>query len=160
MQKISSIHTLTQQILGSHELNGHTHFWPCPPKNQGNNFQLSWICTCMQKISWFYTFIIEVQSTLESHEQTGHTHFWPYPPKYFLINFNIYEFVEWIWEFDLFSWYGWLKNPAIWLAEKIMAYISGTKIVSNMGFVQKHSKLYKFSLQKKFIKSYRLFEFQ
>ena len=26
MQKISSIHTLIQQILGSHELNGHTHF--------------------------------------------------------------------------------------------------------------------------------------
>ena len=36
-----------------------------------------------------------------------------------------------------------------------MAYISGTKIVPNMGFVQKHSKLYKFSLQKKIIKSYR-----
>ena len=88
MQKISSIHTLIQQILGSHELNGHTHFWPCPPKNQGNNFQLSWICTCMQKISSFYTFIIELESTLESHEQTGHTHFWPYPPKYFLISFQ------------------------------------------------------------------------
>ena len=25
MQKVSSIHTLIQQILGSHELNGHTH---------------------------------------------------------------------------------------------------------------------------------------
>ena len=38
MQKISSIPTLIQQILGSHELNGHPHScpkWPFPhpPKN-------------------------------------------------------------------------------------------------------------------------------
>ena len=32
MQKISSIHKLIQQILGSHELNDPTHFWPGPPK--------------------------------------------------------------------------------------------------------------------------------
>ena len=31
MQKISSIHKLIQQILGSHELNDHAHFWPGPP---------------------------------------------------------------------------------------------------------------------------------
>ena len=31
MQNISSIYTLTQ-ILGSHELNGHTHFQPSQPK--------------------------------------------------------------------------------------------------------------------------------
>ena len=30
---------------------------------------------------------------------------------------------------------GWLKNPAIWLAENILAHISGTKIFPNMGFV-------------------------
>ena len=40
MQKISSIHKLIQQILGSHELNDHTHFWPGPPKNHLNNFLL------------------------------------------------------------------------------------------------------------------------
>ena len=33
MQKISSIHKLIQQILGSNELNGHAHFLPCPSKN-------------------------------------------------------------------------------------------------------------------------------
>ena len=33
MQKISSIHKLIQQILGSHKLNDHVHFWPGPPKN-------------------------------------------------------------------------------------------------------------------------------
>ena len=49
MQKISSIHKLIQQILGSHELNDHAHFWPSPPKNHWNNFLLFWICTTMQK---------------------------------------------------------------------------------------------------------------
>ena len=29
---------------------------------------------------------------------------------------------------DLFWRYGLLKNPTIWLAEKILAHISGTKI--------------------------------
>ena len=33
MQKISSIHKLIQQILGSHELNEHARFEPGPPKN-------------------------------------------------------------------------------------------------------------------------------
>ena len=28
---------------------------------------------------------------------------------------------------DLFWSYGWLKNPAIWLAENILAHILGTK---------------------------------
>ena len=34
MQKISSIHKLIlmiHQILGSHKLSGHAHFWPCSP---------------------------------------------------------------------------------------------------------------------------------
>ena len=38
MQKISSIHKLIRQILGSHELHGHTQFWPNPPKNHWNCF--------------------------------------------------------------------------------------------------------------------------
>ena len=33
MQKISSIHKLIQQNLGSHELNDHAYFWPDPYKN-------------------------------------------------------------------------------------------------------------------------------
>ena len=86
MQKISSIHKLIQQILGSHELNDHAHFWPGPPKNHWNNFLLSWICTTMQKISSFHQFILEIQPILESCDQTGHTHFWPCPSKNFLIN--------------------------------------------------------------------------
>ena len=47
---------------------------------------------------------------------------------------------------NLFWRYVWLKNPAIWLAENILAHIFGTKIFPNMGFVQKYSKQYKFLL--------------
>ena len=49
MQKNSSIHKLIQQILGSHALNDHAHFWPGPPKNHWNNFFLSRICTNTKK---------------------------------------------------------------------------------------------------------------
>ena len=87
MQKISSIHKLIQLILGSHELNNHTYFWPGPLKNHWNNFFISWICTTMQKISSFHQFILEIQSILESCEQTRHTHFWQRPSRNFLINF-------------------------------------------------------------------------
>ena len=87
LQKIGSIHKLIQQILGSHELNDHAHFWPGPPKNHWNNFLLSWICTTMQKISSFHQFILEIQPILGSCGQTGCTHFWPRPSKNFLINF-------------------------------------------------------------------------
>ena len=87
MQKVSSINKLIQQILASHELNNSTHCWAGPPKNQWNNFLLSWICTTMQKISSFHQFILEIQPVLESCNQTSHTHFWPCPSKSFLINF-------------------------------------------------------------------------
>ena len=76
IQKINSIHKLIQQILGSHELNDHTHFWPDSSKNHWNNFLLSWICTTMQKKnSWFHQFILEIKPILESCDRTGHTHF-------------------------------------------------------------------------------------
>ena len=87
MQKISSIHKLIQQILGSHELNGHTQFWPHPPKNNWNYFYFSWICTSMQKISSFHQLIFKIQSILEFCDQAGHTNLLPNPPQTFLINF-------------------------------------------------------------------------
>ena len=40
MQKVSSIHTFIPKILGSHELNGHTHSYLCPSKNYLSNFWL------------------------------------------------------------------------------------------------------------------------
>ena len=130
MQNISLIHKLIQQILGSHELNDHAHFWMSPPKNHWNNFLLSWICTTMQKISSFYQFILEIQSVLESRDQTGYTHLCEFISTSKKSGYFI----------DLFWRSSWLENPAIWLAENILAHISGTKIFQNMGFVQEHSK--------------------
>ena len=80
IQKISSIHKFIlniQQILGSHELRRHGHFWPCPPKNHWMNFLLSWICTSKQKSVRSICSGFEIQLVLDSHDQTGHTHFWP-----------------------------------------------------------------------------------
>ena len=87
MKKVSIIHKFIQKILGSHELNDYTQFWPDPPKKHWNNFLLSWICATKQKISSFHQFILEIQPILESCNLTGHTHFWPCLSKNFLINF-------------------------------------------------------------------------
>ena len=136
MQKVSSIHKLIQQILGSHELNDYTHFWPGPPKNHWNNFLLSCICTTMQKISSFHQFILEIQPILESHDQlakpiSGHAN-----PKIFWSTFNLCEFVSTCkksgYFIDLFWRYSWLKNAAIWLAENILTHFSRTRISLNM----------------------------
>ena len=61
-----------QQSFESNELNRCAHFWQTPPKNHWNNFQLSWTCTSMQKISSFHRFILEIQSISKSRHQTGH----------------------------------------------------------------------------------------
>ena len=145
MQKISSIHKLIQQILGPHELNDRSHFWPDPPKKSLGYFLLSWICTTLQKIS----FVPSIHSWDTANFRVQWTHcshpFLTTPmQKIFgqlLIDLNLHQHAKKIGYFiDLFWRYGWLKNPAIWLAENILAHISGTKIFPNMGFVQEHSK--------------------
>ena len=45
-----------QQILGSHELKGHCHFWPCPPKNNWINFLLS--CKKIMQKNQFITSLL------------------------------------------------------------------------------------------------------
>ena len=69
-------------------------------------------------------------------------------PKRFWSTFDLCEFVSTCKEsgyFITFFWrYSWLKNPAIWLAENILAHISGTKIFPIMPFVQKQGKKYIF----------------
>ena len=65
------------------------------------------------------------------------------------VTFNLYEFVSTCKKrlfIDSFWRYGWLKNPAIWLAKNIFAHIPGTKTFPNMEFVQGHSKKHKTSL--------------
>ena len=60
-------------------------------------------------------------------------------PRKFLSTFNYYQLVSTCknsgYFIDLFWRYGWLKNPTIWLAENILAHISGTKNCPNMEFV-------------------------
>ena len=74
----------------------------------------------------------QVQLILESCDQTSHTHFWLCPQKNFWSTFNLHEFVRTCTKsgyfIDLFWRYGWLKNPATWLVQNILAHISGTKI--------------------------------
>ena len=80
---------------------------------------------------------------------------WPWPDWPYLfsiksiqkISWQTFDFCEFTSTFkksayldDLFWWYGWLENPAIWLAENILDHISGTKMFPNMGFIQEHSK--------------------
>ena len=60
-------------------------------------------------------------------------------PKTFWLTFNLCEFVSTCKKSGYFTdllRYGWLKNPAIWLAKNILAHISGTKIFPNIGSVQ------------------------
>ena len=98
----------------------------------------------MPKISLFHLFILQIESILESHHMTGHIHFWPHQPQNFQCPFNLHEFVpackksvnSWdtvnlrvqrpdllnlLWRNSSF------RNYAIWLAESILAYISGTR---------------------------------
>ena len=98
----------------------------------------------MPKISLFHLFILQIESILESHHMTGHIHFWPRQPLNFQRPFNLHEFVpackksvnSWdtvnlrvqrpdllnlLWRNSSFT------NYAIWLAESILAYISGTR---------------------------------
>ena len=107
-----------------------------------------WICTTsMQKINLFHLFILEVQSIFEFRDKTSHTHFWQCQPKIFWSTFmricmsmkkiRLYHWlVLEIWLIkkfcnligksgyftDSFWRYDWLKNPAIWSAENILAH--------------------------------------
>ena len=70
---------------------------------------------------------------------------WPHPfltMTNFWSTFNLCEFVSTCkksgYFIDLFWRYGWLKNPAIWLAENILAHISGTKILNTANNINFH----------------------
>ena len=128
-------------MLGSHELNGHSYFWPHPPKNHWNNFVM-WICTSMQNISSFHLFIFEIQSISESRDQTGHAHFYPCLTKNYLINFQYMWTCISMQKIKLFH----LFVLEIWLVKKL-CNLTGRehfgpypKIFPNMGFFQEHSK--------------------
>ena len=91
---------MIQQILESHELNDHVH-------------------------------VHIILSILESQDQTGHTNCDHDHPDIFWSAFNICECLSRCkksgYFTDLFWRYGWLKNPAIWLAENILAHTQEQK---------------------------------
>ena len=122
------------------------HFW-----SAFNCYESAWTC---QKSDWL---ILQIESILESHHMTGHIHFWPHQPLNFQRPFNLHEFVPackkpvnswdtvnlWVQRPDLLNML-WrnssFRNYAIWLAESILAYISGTRFFPNIGLVQEYSK--------------------
>ena len=74
-QKISSIHKLIQQMIGSCKLNGHAHL-VITSTQKSLKLLLAFLNLHQHaKISSFHQFILEIQSILESFNQAGHTHF-------------------------------------------------------------------------------------
>ena len=84
-------------------------------------------------------------------------HFWPRQPLKLSTPFNLHEFVPACkktvnyWDtvnfrvqrpnlLNLLRRNSSFRNYAIWLAESILAYISGTRYFPNTGFVQEHNK--------------------
>ena len=97
-------------------------------KKQLNLFVHSWdkVNFRVQRPDWLHHFLImsvqkNFQSTFRSCEFVSTCKKWGC-------------FINVIWRNSIF------KNPAIWLAESILAYISGTGFFPNIGFVQQHSK--------------------
>ena len=150
MQKISLFHLFIlqiQSILESHHQTGHIHFWPCSPPRifnhllicvklyQHANIQLvasvfSWdtVNFRVQRLDWLHSFLAML------HQKLCHQ---------FLIFLNFLKistckkwgcFIDWLLR------NAWFKNPAIWMAESILVYISGTTFFPNRRFVQEHSK--------------------
>ena len=128
-----------KSILESCDQTGHTHFWPCRPKEFVISFRFLWICINMQKVNLFHPFIFQIQSVLGSCDQTGYSH-----NKKFKSTFNFFEFLStckrWGCFINFFWRNNWFENPTIWLAETILVFISETRFFQNMGFVQEQSK--------------------
>ena len=81
IQKIISFHHFIhdiQSILGFHDQTGHTHFWPCPPKNFFINFWFMWICIKMQKINLLHWFVLEIRLIKKSCNLIDWERFGPY----------------------------------------------------------------------------------
>ena len=123
MQKISSTHSADFRVSWTK--------WPC-----------SILTTFTQKLKLLLAFHAKNQfiPSTYSWDTVNFRVLWPGWPH----PINSCEFVSTCkksgYFIDLFWRYGWLKNPAIWSAENILAHISATKIFPSMGSLQGHSK--------------------
>ena len=112
-------HLKIQQIWEPHEQNGHAHFWLRPTKNYRKNFQLSSICTSIEKISSFHLFLLEIQSISEPCDQAGHTHFRPHSPCFCPIFGEFNQF----WDKILFFWKtGYVMHNMIWVSNTMLKF--------------------------------------
>ena len=130
MQKISPIHNLilqVRQILGSYELNGHTIFDHAHPKIIESTFSSpEFPPACKKPFHSIYSFLRYCQF-LSPVTRLATPIFEHVQHKRFFINFKCMgicitskksrNFIPLFWR------YGWLNNPAIWLAENILAHI-------------------------------------
>ena len=140
MQKISWIHKLIlsiQLILGSYKLH-HVHFWPFPIINITFSSP-EFAAACKISVHSINSFL-RYSQFLSPVTRLTKAIFDRVHPKNFWSIFNLCELVSTCkkscYFIELFWRYSWLKNPAIWLADNILAHISGTKISPSMGFAQ------------------------
>ena len=142
-KKLSSIHELIfkiEQILGFNEMVVPT-FDQAHPKIIEINFSCPNYTPMHVKISFSHVFILEILLILKCHDQTDRTHFWSCPSKKSLIKLvyvNLYQHTK----NQAISMIccGDMIDQKIWLVENILAHISWTKILPNMGFELEHSK--------------------
>ena len=103
-----------------------------------------WFCYSLEKISYFYLFSLEISQFWSPETRLTTLSFDHAQPKKFPSTFDFWEFVatckKWGYFIDLLWRNSWFKNPAIWLAQSILGYISETRFFPNIGFVQEHSK--------------------
>ena len=154
MQKIRLFNWFSfeiQSILESQDQTGHTHFWSCPL-----NKYLDQLLTVINLHQHAKNKFIPFFHSSDSVNFRVSSHDWPHPflttstPKIFNICYNQLKSVN-SWEtvnfrvqrpdlLNLLWRNSSFRNYAIWLAESILAYISGTRFFPNIGFVQEHSK--------------------
>ena len=139
MQKISWIHKLIlsiQLILGSYKLH-HVHFWPFPIINITFSSP-EFAAACKISVHSINSFLrysqFQTRLTTPIFDHVLPKNFWStfMWPRINMQKIRLfYLFLVKIW---------WIKTPAIWLAENILAHISGTKVFQIIGFVQEHNK--------------------
>ena len=141
-KKLSSIHKLIfkiQQILGFNEMVVPI-FDQAHPKIIEINFSCPKYTPMHAKISFSHVFILEILLILKCHDQTDHTQFWSCSSKKSLIKLVMLICIN-IQKIRLFQWFVVeMIDQKIWLVENILAHISWTKILPNMGFELEHSK--------------------
>ena len=135
-KKLSSIHKLIfkiQQILGFNEMVVPI-FDQAHPKIIEINFSCPKYTPMHAKISFSHVFILEILLILKCHDQTDHTQFWSCSSKKSLIKLVMLICIN-IQKIRLFQWFVVeMIDQKIWLVENILAHISWTKILPNMGF--------------------------